>query len=240
MHNLIEIWENIILEFAKGLPKSKMITWFRHSGILELTKEKAVIGIPRQFYLSFHEKNKNQILLLLRQYEPKLQKVEFVVDGTLESEKKHLTVALEEILDISKGDDDDPASPKSRKLPKQSSVKITGSEGETYISKLIDSKFTLQNFVVGEENQLAHAACQAVANSPGGAYNPLFVDGSVGLGKTHLLQATANGNYQKKSKFFGGLPHHRKFYSRSRGSHPKTKNGSGTEKISKSGCFYFG
>jgi chromosomal replication initiator protein len=78
-----------------------------------------------------------------------------------------------------------------RKLPKQSSVQIKKGK-ETFVSKMLDTNFTLRNFVVGEETQLAHAASQAVANKPGGAYNPLFLYGTVGLGKTHLLQATAN------------------------------------------------
>lgn len=200
MHNLLEIWEQVILEFAKKIPKAKIMTWFRHSGLLELTKEKAVVGIPRQFYLSWHEKNKNEMLIFLRKYEPNLQRIEIVVDGALESEKLHLTVPLEGILNISTGKSDD-STLKSRKLPKQSSVKITGDHGETYVSKIIDSKYTLQNFVIGEENQLAHAACQAVANSPGGAYNPLFIYGSVGLGKTHLLQAVANAIIKKNPNF---------------------------------------
>ena len=56
----------------------------------------------------------------------------------------------------------------------------------------IDPKYTFDTFVVGKSNQLAHAACKAVARNPASVYNPLFLYGGVGLGKTHLMQAIGN------------------------------------------------
>lgn len=59
-------------------------------------------------------------------------------------------------------------------------------------SRIINSKYRLENFIVGPSNQLVHAAAEAVVRKPGNAYNPFFVYGDVGLGKTHILQAVGN------------------------------------------------
>src|SRR3989304_7269458 len=66
---------------------------------------------------------------------------------------------------------------------------------ETFPSPLftnLNPKYTFENFVVGPSNRLAHAACVAASENPAKAYNPVFLYGGVGLGKTHLLQAVGN------------------------------------------------
>lgn len=67
-------------------------------------------------------------------------------------------------------------------------------------SPFFDNRYTFQNFVVGSSNQFAMAACQAVGNNPGNTYNPLFIYGGVGLGKTHLLYATGHQVLLTKNK----------------------------------------
>lgn len=64
-----------------------------------------------------------------------------------------------------------------------------------------DPKYTFETFVIGSSNQFAHAACQAVSKQPGHAYNPLFIFGNAGLGKTHLLKAIGHAIYQRERSF---------------------------------------
>lgn len=71
----------------------------------------------------------------------------------------------------------------------------TGKVGATttgQVDGFIDHRFTFANFVVGPSNEFCHAACRAVADQPGSIYNPLYIYGGVGLGKTHLINAVAN------------------------------------------------
>ncbi len=67
-------------------------------------------------------------------------------------------------------------------------------------NNILNPKYTFDNFEVGNGNRFAHAACLAVAQSPAKAYNPLFVYGGVGLGKTHLIHAIGNYIMQNNPK----------------------------------------
>ena len=95
MQNLYSLWEKIILVVAKDIPKAKILTWFRNSAILACDEKTATIGLSREFYLSFHEKNTRRFIEeAFRQEFSGFEKIDFVIDGALENEKSGLTVDL--------------------------------------------------------------------------------------------------------------------------------------------------
>ena len=171
-----QLWLTILTAFSQKIPRSDFITWFKNTAILSQDGTSMVIGTPTVFNRDMLVKNFQQSLLeTIQIILPEMQDISFVVEGFLHDKDERVL----NLLTIS-------PDPKKKNPPQE----ITLVEGIT--SKILNPKYSLENFVVGPDNQLAHAACMAVARKPGDGYNPLFVYGGVGLGKTHLLQGTGN------------------------------------------------
>jgi chromosomal replication initiator protein len=98
---------------------------------------------------------------------------------------------LKVVLEVEQnGDETKPKEKNPRKDDKQPDRRL--------LPNHLVQKYTFENFVIGTSNQFAHAACVAVANQPGEHYNPLFIYGGVGLGKTHLVNAIGHDAAAKK------------------------------------------
>ncbi|MBT7494208.1 MAG: ATP-binding protein, partial [Candidatus Peribacter sp.] len=121
----------------------------------------------------------------LKEVDSKISQVVYKVDGGLKDNAERTINILDHFPEQRK-----------RKLPGKQEVRMA--EGLT--SKVLNPRYLIEKFVVGSNNRLAQAACSAVANNPGGKYNPLFLYGGVGLGKTHLLQGTGNAILQKNPR----------------------------------------
>ena len=121
----------------------------------------------------------SELLLASKKIVPTIEFVDFRVDKNIDN-PSNATVM-------------DCASEYKEITAKKKKDEIPGTEMvEGINSRIINNKYRLENFIVGPSNQLVHAAAEAVVRKPGSAYNPLFVYGDVGLGKTHILQATGN------------------------------------------------
>jgi len=154
-------------------------TWFRKVVISEISGGAVEIGCPTEMNKNWLEtKYSKAILSNLQIIMPETEKIFFKVDLTLADAPSQNPSAFK-------------TKKAPRKLPNRPEVKID----EGLESRMVQQKFTLHNFIVGEETRVAYAACMAVAETDlksGKKYNPLFIYGDVGLGKTHLLQGTAN------------------------------------------------
>ncbi|MEI7511135.1 MAG: chromosomal replication initiator protein DnaA [Candidatus Peregrinibacteria bacterium] len=196
MTDLRAVWEAVLRELATRVPRSQLLTWCQKSAILHIPEGVITIGIQSDFYRGWFEKHKTLILELIQDVLEDAREIHFLIDEEVANGKNLGIVDIPKLIKSLGPEEDEERKVKVRKLPNKYEEKI---EGE-FISRIADARFTLRNFVVGEDNQLAFAACRAVADEPGGAYNPLFIYGSVGLGKTHLLQATANEIRRKNSE----------------------------------------
>jgi chromosomal replication initiator protein len=181
-----ELWLEVLRKIEPKIPRSQFITWFRGTAILRLDDGTLVVGLPLPMSLNWHLEHYRAVTLTaVQELEPAVKQVVYQVDGALQDDPTRTFDLLEAFPEQ-----------KKRKLPGKQEVKLA----EGIVSKILNPRYTMENFVVGSSNRLAYAACQAVASQPGGKYNPLFLYGGVGLGKTHLLQATGNAILREMPK----------------------------------------
>lgn len=185
-----ELWRKILQGLAEALPANQVITWFSNSAVLSINDGVFNLGVPTSFARDWiANRYVEKILDIAKKYAPDVQKLEVVIDGALADPADGRAVKIDELQNFL-------PQKKIRKLPNKQEIKIVtnngGSGNGAIFSRALNPKYTLDNFIVGKDNRLAHAASMAVSNRPGSEYNPLFIYGGVGLGKTHLLQAVGN------------------------------------------------
>lgn len=196
-----DAWKKVLVELANSIPESAFLTWFRQTALLEQQGGTLVVGVPSEMNFNniagkFLDALQEAARRALGEH---ITQVQLRVDGTLSYKNDERVIDVAKMVKPkSKGE------PTKQKTAPEASLTVTsggnsGGQGghevtliEGISSKLLNAKYTLDNFVVGPDTQLAFAACSAVAKMPGEAYNPLFIYGGVGLGKTHLIQATGN------------------------------------------------
>lgn len=175
-----DLWLRILKKVEGEVKRPHFVTWFQNTALLSFHDGLLMVGVPNIFAKDWLENKLNgQLLEAIKSVNPDVREVMFEVDPKL-SIPGNLRA-----IDVNKSF---PMAKKPRKLPGKQEVKLV----EGISSKCLNPKYSLENYVVGPANRLAQAACSAVAESPGSIYNPLFIYGGVGLGKTHLLQATGN------------------------------------------------
>jgi chromosomal replication initiator protein len=177
-----QIWQAALGEIELNLSKANFTTWFKNTFISSFEDGRAILCVPNAFTKSWLEtKYHKEIASALEHVvNQKIKEILYKV----EAKKSSPGTALLEKIHLKKKDDG-----------------LNGDTAPTPSNRFgLNHKYTFETFVVGRGNELAHAACQAVANNPGRVYNPLFIYGGVGLGKTHLLQAVGNEIAKRTSK----------------------------------------
>lgn len=171
-----ELWKAALGEIELSISGANFKTWFKNTSILSNNNNEIVIGVPNGFAKEWLEnKYKVYILRALRNIQNDLKSVSCVISLTAPNFKQDHS--LDAVIPAKK-----PAAPVF-KAHKMASISQENN---------LNQKYTFENFVVGGSNELARAACYAVSQNLGRVYNPLFIYGGVGLGKTHLLQSIGN------------------------------------------------
>lgn len=164
-----QLWQAVLGEIELNLSKANFTTWFKDTFVSSFEDGKVIICVPNTFTKAWLEK-----------------KYHTQISEAIESIKNE---KIKEILYKVETRKTSPVDDLLKKIKIKKETVNENNEGIVINKYGLNSRYTFDQFIVGKGNELANAACRAVAANPGNAYNPLFIYGGVGLGKTHLLQA---------------------------------------------------
>ncbi|MBI2644365.1 MAG: chromosomal replication initiator protein DnaA [Candidatus Wildermuthbacteria bacterium] len=167
-----ELWQATLARIQFQVSPANFATWLQNTYILSKKDGQLLVSVPNNFSKEWLENKYNKaIFKTLRELDPEIRQVAYTVEKILAKQKE----------------------------PEKNSSGACGAEAQLEFAEFkinkstnLNPRYAFDNFIVGPFNELAHAASLAIAKNPGSVYNPLFVYGGVGLGKTHLLQAVGN------------------------------------------------
>ncbi|OIO47680.1 MAG: chromosomal replication initiator protein DnaA [Candidatus Portnoybacteria bacterium CG_4_10_14_0_2_um_filter_39_11] len=161
------LWKMILTEAELNLSKANFITWFKDAYLNSVEDSIAYVAVPNGFTKEWLENKYNKFILkILRDNCNQIKEVRYLLTP------KQIEAPANE--------------------PRTPGIETLFSDQFINKETNLNPKYTLTNFIVGPSNELAQAAATSVIQNPGKNYNPLFIYGGVGLGKTHLLQAIGN------------------------------------------------
>ena len=163
MENIEELWQYILTEMQSKISKPSYDTWLSQTSVKGLVDNILTISVPNEFTKNWLDQRYTKVIdTLLYEMTGSELNVKFEIDDG---------DVLEEI---------------------EETINTTQAKNANDMKNMLNPKYTFDTFVVGAANRFAHAASLAVAEAPAKSYNPLFIYGGVGLGKTHLMHAIAH------------------------------------------------
>jgi chromosomal replication initiator protein len=185
-----ELWVAVLGQIELSISKANFITWFKNTSILSNQNGEVTIGVPNGFAKEWLENKYNlYILRALKSFDEKIQKIRCIIAPEKQSSPS-LTMDSVKKVDAIKPPEN--TGFVRKKLIEKPFFTNALASTPAFHETNLNNRYTFENFIVAENNELAHAACYAVSQNLGAVYNPLFIYGGVGLGKTHLLQSLGN------------------------------------------------
>lgn len=168
-----QLWDSVLVQMELTVSDASFTSWFRNSEITKVEDGIVYVGIENLFAMGWvRERCRGPILKILREFSPSIRAVEFIIIEKKQGKEKP-TISKNEAIDQ-----------KTTKALPLNEVVINKDDN-------LNPKYTFESFVVGPFNELVYSACQTIIKKPV-AYNPLFIYGNTGLGKTHIMQAVGN------------------------------------------------
>jgi chromosomal replication initiator protein len=165
-----QLWQAILGSLEVSLSKANFNTWLKNTNIVLRGEDYLIVGVPSAFNRDWiASKYHQEMLKSLKTIAPEIKEIRYQLGNAPQG------------------------SPQNSKVPqKTNSHSYSGKQFPVSPGSGLNPKYTFETFIIGKNNELAHAAGSAVAKTPGTQYNPLFIYGGVGLGKTHLMHAVGH------------------------------------------------
>jgi len=181
-----ELWQTALGEVELSISEANYITWFKNTDILSNKKGKVTISVPNAFTKEWLKNKYNKLILkALRNISKDIKEINYTIKSKQEVQPEQ----------------------EKKKTPSKKKIKTNLPEEQLELDQIeidkktnLNSRYSFNNFVIASFNELAHAAAQSVVKKPAQTYNPLFIYGGVGTGKTHLLQALGNESLRRKKQ----------------------------------------
>lgn len=172
-YTVFDVWKNVLAEIEQQISAANFATWFQDTSLISTTEGDIKIGVKNSFYVKqLRSRYLNLISTALKNNNIEVNNIDFEV---ISSKPKNTPVSRESTTNNS-------LIKRARNIKKEETANDTG----------LNEKYTLDTFIVGSNNDLAVSAARGIIDAPGTRYNPFFLYGGPGLGKTHLVQAIGN------------------------------------------------
>ncbi|MCP4523104.1 MAG: chromosomal replication initiator protein DnaA [Candidatus Gracilibacteria bacterium] len=184
--------KNIVNYLIQDIKKQDFLVYFRKVSVVRITETTFTLGVVSSFMKdNLQAKFYDNILEATQKEVSTVTKIEFVVDKEIDNPSNTSVIDCTQLYKTA-------GKAKKGKVSTISDVKSGVKKYSTQAKRsMMNEKYNLKSFIIGADNQLAYSACEAVCKNPGKSYNPLYIYGDVGLGKTHLLQAAGNDIYNR-------------------------------------------
>ena len=186
MHHAL--WQSVLGEIELTVSHATFTTWFKNTELVDKTDDEVIISVPNIFAKKqFEVKFDDQVKKVLAKNNINPKKVTYIISSSNRSSRGNRETTIPQYTPQTANDI----------LPE---TKLNKTNHTTTTIGGLNPRYTFDNFIVGSSNDLAYTASKAVSENPGVKYNPLYLYGGVGLGKTHLMQAIGNEIIKKDSK----------------------------------------
>ncbi|MBR3322050.1 chromosomal replication initiator protein DnaA [Candidatus Saccharibacteria bacterium] len=174
---MYDVWQNALAEIEQQLSPANFSTWFQDTALISTKDGQIKIGVKNTFYVKqLRNRYYDLIATALKNNQIPVEDISFEVKTPLKTKIRSREV-IADGLNIRDRLKSIPRSPRKVEKPHHNGL---------------NQKYTIDNFIVGSNNDVAVAAAKSIIDSPGDRYNPFFLYGGPGLGKTHLVQAIGN------------------------------------------------